>query len=123
MKIERFEDIEGWKSARELCKMIYKITADFGHNYGLKDQIQRAAVSIMANIAEGFDTGSHLEFKRFLVFSMRSASEVHSHLYVALDQQYISEEEFRLIYRKIVENKNLIYGFIRYLKSAARKSV
>lgn len=122
MKIERFEDIEGWKAARELAKMVYKITGsgDFRKDYGLRDQIQRAAVSIMANIAEGFDTDSDLEFIRFLTYSRRSSTEIQSHIYVALDRQYIAEEEFKKVYQKTIEVKNLIYGFIRYLRSKKR---
>ena len=73
-------------------------------------------MSIMANIAEGFDAGSDTEFIRFLGYSLRSATEVHSDLYVAVDQTYISSEQFEHLTKQIAMVKNLISGFIRYLK-------
>jgi len=87
MKIESFTEIESWKKARQLVKQIYKITSKnrFSKNYGLKDQIQRASVSIMSNIAEGFDSGSQKSFINFLNYSYQSASEVESLLYIAHD--------------------------------------
>ncbi len=117
--IERFEDIEAWKAARELTKQIYSVSKEgqFSRDYGLQDQIQKATTSIMANIAEGFDGGSDREFIRFLGYSMRSASEVQSHLYVALDQRYIDEREFTALYEKTVAVKGRVRGFIRYLRS------
>ena len=122
MGIERFEDIEAWKAARELSQEVYKITAQgqFTRDYGLRDQIQRAAVSIMANIAEGFDGRSNREFIQFLSYAFRSATEVQSHLYVALDQGYIDEEQFDALYHQALRVKKLINGFIRYLKGAKR---
>ncbi len=117
--IESFEDIAAWKAARELTKQIYSVSKEgqFSRDYGLQDQIQKATTSIMANIAEGFDGGSDREFIRFLGYSMRSASEVQSHLYVALDQRYIDEKEFTALYEKTVTVKSLVRGFIRYLRS------
>ena len=117
MKIERFEDIKAWQEAREIVRQIYCFTGKeyFKKDFGLRDQIQRASVSIMANIAEGFDSKSKLEFIRFLTFARRSGSEAQSRLYVALDQDYISKKEFEDIYLKIGKAKNLIGGFIRYL--------
>lgn len=122
MAIARFEDIEAWKAARELSQAIYRVTARprFSKDFGLRDQIQRAAVSIMANIAEGFDGRSNQEFIQFLGYAFRSATEVQSHLYVALDQGYINEEQFDEMYQRAVRVKKLINGFIRYLKSAKR---
>ncbi len=118
MKIERFEDIKAWQETRSLTKMIFEATSVGGSfkSYRLRDQIEGASISIMANIAEGFDSESDKEFIRFLVYSLRSASEVQSHLYVALDQEYIAKEQFDEIYGKAVVVKNLISGFIRYLK-------
>lgn len=123
MKIERFEDIEGWQMARELTKMVYEITkkGDFARDYGLKDQIQRASGSIMHNIAEGFDGGSNAEFIKFLRYSQRSCSEVQSELYVALDQKYISQEEFNGIYLLSGQTRSKIGGFIAYLLNSDRK--
>lgn len=119
MKIERFEDIEGWKLARELTRMVYDATKGekFSRDFGLKDQIQRAAGSAMHNIAEGFDGGSDAEFIRFLRYAQRSCTEVKSQLYAALDQDYISDKQFRLIYEQATQTHKCIGGFIRYLAS------
>ena len=118
MKIKRFEDIEAWKEARELTKEIYALTKKptFSRDYGLIDQIRRAAISIMANIAEGFDSNSDAQFISFLSYSQRSTSELQSHLYVALDQSYILENKFNELYNRIEKIKRLIGGFIKYLK-------
>lgn len=123
MKIERFEDIKGWISARELTQEIYKITniPSFSKDYGLMDQIRRASISIMANIAEGFDSQSRQEFVKFLIYSRRSCSEVQSHLYVALDQNYIDQEKFAKLYEKAKGTAQLINGFITYLRSLSGK--
>lgn len=117
--ITRFEDIDAWKAARELTNQIYAVTCEgtFAKDYGLKEQIQRAANSIMANVAEGFDGGSDREFIKFLGYARRSATEVQSHLYVALDQHYIEEREFLALYEKTGAVKSLISGFIRYLRT------
>jgi len=122
MKIERFEDIQAWEVARRLTGEIYRSAKrkGFEKDFGLRDQIQRAAVSIMANIAEGFDGRSTQEFIRFLGYAFRSATEVQSHLYVALDQDYLVKDEFADLYQQAVETKKLINGFIRYLKEAKR---
>lgn len=119
MAIERFEDIEGWKKARVLTKLVYSFTRKdlFKKDYGLKDQITRASVSIMLNIAEGFDGGSDAEFARFLSYAQRSATEVMSCLYVAHDNEYISEEEFKHAYDLSGEARRLVGGLIKYLKS------
>jgi len=92
----RLEDIQVWQKARQLTKKIYEITAngDFAKDYGLRNQIQRASVSIMANIAEGFGGRSDKEFANFLNMAHGSVSEVQSHLYVALDLAYINQTSF-----------------------------
>lgn len=120
MKIESFTEIDSWKEARDLVSKIYSISSknDFSKDYGLKDQIQRAAVSIMSNIAEGFDSGSNKMFISFLNYSYRSASEVESLLFVSLDLKYITEEEFKVNQLHVVKIKKLIGGFIKYLKNA-----
>jgi len=117
MKITKFEDIEGWQVARELVRNIYSITSQgaFSKDYGLLDQIRRAAGSSMHNIAEGFDGGSNTEFIRFLRYSQRSASEVQSQLYVALDQNYIDQDTFDQIYERAGSVKSKVGGFISYL--------
>ena len=93
MGITRFEDLIAWQKARELTKAIYQATTTipFSKDFGLKDQIQRASVSIMSNIAEGFERGSHNEFHQFLVIAKGSCAEVKSQLYVALDANYLNE--------------------------------
>ena len=120
MSIKRFEDIQAWQQARELTDAIYKISgeATFSKDYRFRDQIRAAAVSIMANIAEGFDSSSDAEFLRFLSYARRSATEVQSHLYVALDQHYISEEVFHQLYDLTSSTKKLISGFMRYLRKS-----
>jgi len=123
MKIERFEDIESWKAARELTKVIYSLTSktSFNKDFGLKDQIQRASLSITANIAEGFDSKSNKAFINFLNYSFRSASEIQSLLYAAYDLHYINEAEFELTYEQCTKVKKLIGGFIRYLNQSSKK--
>ena len=124
MRIERFEDIEGWQEARVLARMIYEVSSkgQFARDFRLRGQIEDAATSVMANIAEGFDAGSDAEFIRFLGYARRSASEVQSHLYIALDRGYVTEEEFEAIYQKAVQVKKLINGFIRYLRRSQQKN-
>jgi len=120
MRITKFEEVEAWIKARKLTKHIYQQTrADqFAKDFGLSGQIQRASVSIMSNIAEGFDSGSKLEFIRFLGYAKRSASEVQCHLYAVLDQRYISEDDFSKTYEQVEITRKLISAFIRYLRNA-----
>ena len=122
MAIKRFEDIEAWQLARELTKQIYEATKKglFAKDYGLKDQIRRAAGSSMHNIAEGFDGGSNAEFVRFLGYAQRSCTEVQSELYVALDQKYLTKDRFAELYNLSKITSAKIGGFIKYLKSSKR---
>lgn len=115
--IERFEDIQGWQEARKLVKMVYELTAKdaFTKDYGMRDQLRRASVSTMSNIAEGFDCDSDIEFARFLGIARRSAVEVQSILYAALDVNYISQHEFDLFYEQARVTKALVGGFKRSL--------
>ena len=119
-KIERFEDIIAWQRARVLTKEIYASTriGQFAKDYGLKDQIQRASVSTMANIAEGFERGGDREFVQFLSKSKGSCGEVKSHLYVAMDQSYISAAGFDQLYAKADEISRLVGGFMAYLQKS-----
>ena len=123
MPIDRFEDVEAWQAARKLVQVIYTHTSqgNFARDYGLRDQIQRAAVSIMANIAEGFDSRSNQTFMQFLNYSLRSTTEVQSHLYVALDQSYITGAEFDDLYQQAEKTKSIIHGFTRYLRSNPKR--
>ena len=95
-KVERFKDLIAWQKARQLTADIYRITAhgEFAKDYGLRDQMRRAAVSAMSNIAERFDRGSRGEFHQFLVVAKASCAEVRSQLYVAQDVRYIDQEAF-----------------------------
>ncbi len=119
MKIERFEDIVGWQKARKLVKAIYEITIqskDFDKDYGLKDQIRRAAVSSMSNVAEGFGRHSDKEFANFLNFAHGSLAEVQSQLYVAIDLNYIDKNEFDIAYNLADETSRLLTNFMKYLR-------
>ena len=118
MKITKFEEIEAWKESRKLVKMIYDLTKNnlFKKDFGLRGQIQEAAVSCMSNIAEGFDGGSNQQFIQYLIYTRRSSSEVQSQLYVALDQQYIKQEDFDKAYAQAQQVAKLVNGFIGYLR-------
>jgi len=119
-KIERFEDLQSWQKGRQLANQIYELTthAAFSKDFRLRDQINDAAGSVMHNIAEGFDAGSNLEFIRFLKMSRRSASEVQSELYLALDRKYITGDELNCAYNLATETKRLINGMIAYLRKS-----
>ena len=119
MKIVRFEDIEAWQLARELTQFIYKLCKNdgFSRDFGLVNQIRAASGSSMHNIAEGFDSETNPEFVRFLRYAKRSCTEVQSELYVALDQQYITEAEFQEVYDHAGRTRAAIRGFIKYLVS------
>jgi four helix bundle protein len=118
MKIEQFEDIEAWQLARELTRKVYRLTKkpEFAKDYGLKRQIQDAAGSSMHNIAEGFDSETNAEFIRFLRYAKRSCTEVQSELYVALDEEYISRNDFNDVYEQATRTRAAVRGFINYLK-------
>jgi four helix bundle protein len=122
-KIERFEDIEAWKKARELTKIIYEVTAQgkLGADFSLRDQLRRASVSIMANIAEGFEREGNKEFRQFLAMAKGSVGEVKALLYVALDAGLTSMEQFQRISALADEASRLLAGFLRYLKTSDKK--
>jgi four helix bundle protein len=123
--IEKFEDLEAWKISRELTKEIYRVSKNdsFFRDYGLRDQICRASVSVMSNIAEGFERDGNKEFVNFLSIAKGSSGEVRSQLYVALDQNYISETEFNMIYNKATQNSRVIAGLIKYLNQSGIKGI
>ncbi|MCB0003977.1 MAG: four helix bundle protein [Anaerolineae bacterium] len=120
--IRRFEDLLAWQKARIMANMIYDLTdgARFAKDFQLRNQIRDAAGSSMHNIAEGYDSGTTAEFIRFLKFARRSASEVQSELYLALDREYISQGELDAAYGLASETKKLINGLITHLRN--RKS-
>jgi four helix bundle protein len=119
-KIERFEDLQSWQKARQLANLIYDLSehSKFAKDFRLSGQIQDATGSVMHNIAEGFDSGTNPEFIRFLKISRRSASEVQSELYLALDRSYIDQDELNLAYSLATETKRLINGMIGYLRKS-----
>ena len=119
VRIERFEDIEAWRDARHLVKQIYEITNDgpFARDFGLRDQIRRAAVSTMSNIAEGFERGSNKDFIRFLYMGKASVGEVRSQLYTGVDLGYLEQECADEIMGAAQSVSRQIAGFIKYLKS------
>jgi len=110
--IEKFEDLIAWQKARELTSAIYKVTSigSFSRDFGLRDQICRASVSVMSNIAEGFERGSKSEFHQFLVIAKASCAEVRSQLYVALDAEYLDQATFQQIYTMSQEVARIIGG-------------
>lgn len=116
-KIEKFEDIESWKLAREDTKLVYKVssTGGFSRDFALRDQIRRSAISIMSNIAEGFERDGDKEFVQFLAIAKGSCGEARAQLYVALDQEYVDPAQFQSIYDKLVETSRLIGGLMKYL--------
>src|SRR6266436_6446725 len=120
---KRFEEIESWKKARELTKRVYKIssTATFAKDFGLRDQIRKASVSIMSNIAEGYDRSGTGEFVQFLATAKGSAAEVRCQLYVALDQAYIDYYTFNELTGLAAETANMIGGLMNYLRRSGLK--
>ncbi|MGH7204884.1 MAG: four helix bundle protein [Nitrospiraceae bacterium] len=116
-KIERFEEIRAWQMAKDLVAAVYRASGkgQFATDFGLRDQIRRAAVSIMSNIAEGFEGGSDKEFQRFLYMAKGSSGEVRSQLYVALDLGYLDSEAFTDLRVQAEEVSKALSGFISYL--------
>jgi four helix bundle protein len=115
--IKNFEDLKAWQKAREVAGYVYTLTRKqkFSRDFGLCHQIQDAAGSIMHNIAEGFESGYDPEFARFLKMARRSTGEVQSELYLALDADFITQEELKKAYDLTTDAKKLINGMISYL--------
>jgi four helix bundle protein len=116
-KIERFEELTSWQKARQLNHLVYDAArkAALAKDFGLRDQIRRASVSVMSNIAEGFERGGDREFIQFLSHAKGSCGEVRCQLYTAWDENYLTEPEFGQLYRRSIEVSRLISGFMRYL--------
>ena len=121
MKVNSFEDLQVWKDSRILVKSIYQLTSDgkFSKDFGLREQIQRASVSIMNNIAEGFERNNNKEYIKFLGYSKGSAGEVRSMLYVATDLGYISQDSFNMHYQMAINIITQISNFIKYLRKSS----
>lgn len=116
--ITRFEDLISWQKARELNRLVYRGSRNtaFAKDFSLRDQIRRASVSVMSNIAEGFERGGDKEFLQFLSTAKGSCGEVRCQLYAALDENYLSEAEFTELQERSVEVSRLIAGFMAYLQ-------
>jgi four helix bundle protein len=116
----RFEDILAWQKARQITSQIYSVTnsGQFAKDFGLRDQLRRASVSIMANIAEGFGRRSDKEFANFLNIAHGSASECQSHLYVALDLGYVSQPDFQQFYSALGECSKMVIGLSHHLRKS-----
>lgn len=121
----KFEEIEAWKKARELAREVYSVSGQgpFAKDFALRDQIRRAAVSVMSNIAEGYGRGGTKEFTQFLSVAKASAVEVVSHLYVALDQRYIDQQTFDRLAGQADEVSRMIAGLMKYLRSVQIKGI
>jgi four helix bundle protein len=120
MAVKYFEDLDVWKEARRLTNEVYAATRDtgFSKDFGLRDQIQRAAVSIMSNIAEGFERGGNQEFIQFLYIAKGSCGEVRSQLYVAVDQGYLSKDRFTELLNSFKRLSGMLSSLIDYLKGS-----
>ena len=117
--IVRFEDIDAWKTARVLTNLIYECSklGEFSKDYGLRDQIRRASVSIMSNIAEGFESQTQAMFIKYLGLAKASAGELRSQLYIAHDLEYIPDELYSQLFELARKVSGQIYGFASYLRS------
>lgn len=118
-RFERFEDIEAWQKARTLSSMVYQVTNDglFARDFGLRDQTRRSAVSIMSNIAEGFERNSNRVFRRFLLIAKGSAGELRSQLYIAGDANLISADQFADLHGRATEISRMLQSLANYLNS------
>ena len=119
-----FEEINAWENARVLVKEVYAMTRNgaFRNDYGLKDQIQRAAVSICSNIAEGFERRGNKEFVNFLWIAKGSAAEVCSQLYNARDLGYITDEGFKVMYDSVKQIGGMLFNLITVLSSTSTRT-
>jgi four helix bundle protein len=117
--ITRFEDIEAWKTAIELSRYVYGVSSvgAFNKDFGLRDQARRAAISVMSNIAEGFENQTQAQFIRYLGLAKGSAGELRSQIYIALDLVYITQEDFNTLFELADKVIRQIARFISYLES------
>ena|SRR2546426_7636 len=117
---KKLEDIQAWQKARQATRLVYEITSDgiFAKDYGLRNQLQRATVSVMANIAEGFGRRSDKEFANFLNMAHGSVSEAQSHLYVALDLKYIDQPSFAKVYDLLEEVSRMTLVLAQHLRGS-----
>ncbi len=122
-RIDRFEELNALRSAREAAILIYDVSDrdEFSRDFALKNQIRRAAISVVSNIAEGFERDGNKEFVNFLSIAKASCGEVRAQLYIALDRGYVSKHEFEAIASKLKETSQTIYGLMKYLKNSEYK--
>ncbi len=120
--ITRFEEIQAWQTAREMTNSVYALTnqAGFNRDFGLRDQIRRAVISVMSNIAEGFESRTDVQFTNYLGMARASAGEVRAQLYIALDQGYLTKEKFEEMYALAEKCARQISRFISYLEANPR---
>ena len=116
--VKHFEELEVWQRARDMTREIYTCCADggFSRDFGLRDQIRRAAVSVVSNIAEGFERGGDREFRQFLALAKGSCGEVRAQLYVALDQGYLNQDKFDHLSALTIQIGRMLGGLMNYLK-------
>jgi len=125
VKLTRFEDLDCWKEARQLTRLVYDAihqNSGWQRDVRLCSQIQSAAGSVMGNIAEGFVRRSNKEFLQFLFIAMSSTAEVQSHLYIAVDQGYLSKDAFESIYAQADRTGRIISGLIKYQRTKQTKA-
>jgi len=115
-RIEKFEDILAWQKAKRLCLLVYRVFKN-NRDYRFRDQIQAASVSIMNNIAEGFEKKGDKDFSKFLYISKGSCGEVRSMLYLAVELEYVSGKEFDEMFRATEEISRMLSGFIKSIKT------
>ncbi|ALO15146.1 MAG TPA: four helix bundle protein [Salinivirga sp.] len=122
-KISRFEDLETWQLAREICNVVYEFTMfeSFSRDFSLKDQIRRSSGSVMDNIAEGFERDGRKEFRQYLSIAKASCGETRSQLYRAFDLKYVSKEDFDTLYDLLIVESKKISAFIKYLQHSEFK--
>ncbi|MCA9731831.1 four helix bundle protein [candidate division KSB1 bacterium] len=116
---KKFEDIQAWQDARVLANSIYAITQEesFSRDFGLRDQLRRAAISVLSNIAEGFERETTQEFIRFLYIAKASAGEIRAQLYIATDLRYLTNEEAKQMIDICIKISSMIANLIKYLKN------
>lgn len=122
MKVEKFEDLDVWRISIEIVKEIYQLTQNnkFNHDFSLREQIRKSAISISSNIAEGFERNTNLELKRFLLIAKGSTGEPRTQLYIAKEIGYISNENYQLINNKLIKLSSMIGSFINYLRKKTK---
>ena len=121
--VQQFEDLKVWQRAREVNLQIYKLSnkGSFSKDFGLRDQIRRASVSIVSNIAEGFERNGSKEFNQFLSIAKASAAEVRAQLYVAKDLEYISNDAFTQVVNELITVSKMLSGLMSYLRTTEIK--